>query len=106
MFQFKESVFVAKENLKYAESQFGKSSHHYADALYDLSFRYSQAKMPEEAIEFAEECLAIENKLGDNSSDRCLNLIIGLIIDRQSVDSNDSTIVSLFERCWIVLTFG
>ena len=98
MFQFKESVFVAKENLKYAESQFGKSSHHYADALYDLSFRYSQAKMPEEAIEFAEECLAIETKLGDNSSDRCLNLIIGLIIDRQSVDSNDSTIVSLYEE--------
>ena len=98
MFQFKESVLVAKENLKYAESKFGKSSHRYADALYDLSFRYSQAKMPEEAIEFAEECLAIETKLGDNSSDRCLNLIIGLIIDRQSVDSNDSTIVSLYEE--------
>lgn len=98
MFQFKESVLVAKENLNYAESKFGKSSHHYADALYDLSFRYSQAKMPKEAIKYGEECLAIETKLGDNSSDRCLNLIMGLITDRHSLDGNDSTIVSLYEE--------
>lgn len=98
MFQFKESVLVAKENLKYAESKFGKSSHRYADALYDLSFRYSQAKMPKEAIKYGEECLAIDTKLGDNSSDRCLNLIMGLITDRHSLDGNDSTIVSLYEE--------
>lgn len=98
MFQFKESVLVAKENLKYAESKFGKSSHRYADALYDLSFRYSQAKMPKEAIKYGEECLAIETKHGDNSSDRCLDLIMGLITDRHSLDGNDSTIVSLYEE--------
>lgn len=98
MFQFKESVLVAKENLKYAESKFGKSSHRYADALYDLSFRYSQAKMPKEAIKYGEKCLAIDTKLGDNSSDRCLNLIMDLITDRHSLDGNDSTIVSLYEE--------
>lgn len=98
MFQFKESVLVAKENLKYAESKFGKNSHYYADALYDLSFRYSQAKMPKEAIKYGEECLAIDTKLDDNSSDRCLNLIMGLITDRHSLDGNDSTIVSLYEE--------
>ena len=54
--------------------------------------------MPKEAIKYGEECLAIDTKLGDNSSDRCLNLIMGLITDRHSLDGNDSTIVSLYEE--------
>ena len=55
-------------------------------------------KMPKEAIKYGEKCLAIDTKLGDNSSDRCLNLIMDLITDRHSLDGNDSTIVSLYEE--------
>ena len=54
--------------------------------------------MPKEAIKYGEKCLAIDTKLGDNSSDRCLNLIMDLITDRHSLDGNDSTIVSLYEE--------
>lgn len=96
MSQFKESVSVAKENLKYAKSNFGISSQYYKNALFDLFLRCSHAKISNEAIKYGEEWLAINTKFGDNSSLRCLLLVNGLIKDRLSVDSNDSTIVSLY----------
>lgn len=96
MSKYKEAISVAKENLQNTRANYGKDSYSYAKTLAEIAYIYSQAKMYKEAIKYDEESLSIFKKLGDYSSDEWLISMKGLLYDRFSVDSNDSTIVSLY----------
>ena len=76
---------------------YDKNSYSYARALSELAIILSQAKMYKDAIMHNEESLAIYAMAGDYSTDECLNIIKREISDRVSINSDDSTIVYLYE---------
>lgn len=97
MSQHKKALLIAKDNLKSAELMYDKNSYSYARALSELAIILSQAKMYKDAIMHNEESLAIYAMAGDYSTDECLNIIKRERSDRVSINSDDSTIVYLYE---------